>query len=143
MAGNHNSGAKTLLDDEMIREICRAKSQGLSNLACCDYVGINEMTLYNYIKKGEADEKEGKTEETSIYVKFLREFKKTISKGKAYHLNLIRKASENGNWQASAWYLERAYPNEYSKKVMITDNEGNNAIDKLAVALEGLCDDKK
>ena len=49
-------------------------------------------------------------------MEFLESVKKAEEKAKAYHLQQIRKASENGSWQASAWYLERKHPNEWGKQ---------------------------
>ena len=39
----------------------------------------------------------------------------------------IQNASNNGTWQASAWLLERKYPDKYGKKdtVNILDNQNN------------------
>ena len=45
--------------------------------------------------------------------------KKAEEKAKAYHLQQIRKASENGSWQASAWYLERKHPQEWGRRQQI------------------------
>ena len=143
MAGNENSGRKTLLTEELIKELCKAKESGLSNLACCDYVGIDEMTLYQFLRKGEAKELEGFTPENSIYVKFMKEFKKSISKFKAYHINLIQQASKKGSWQGSAWLLERAYPKEFGRNIIVKDETSNGVLDKLATALEGLCNDEE
>lgn len=140
MAGNENSGRKTLLDEEMCNELCKAKRNGLSNKACCDYVGIDETTLYDYLNKGKRDEENGLDEESSIYVKFSKQYKKTISELKAYHIGLIRNASEDGSWQASAWYLERCFPKEFGKNIIVKDETSNGVLDKLAEALEGLCE---
>lgn len=142
MAGNHNSGRKTILDDKLIKAICEAKESGLSNIACCDYVGIDELTLYQFIRKGEERERNGETEETSIYVKFIKEFKKSTAKFKAYHIGLIQQASKKGSWQGSAWLLERSFPKEFGRNVIIKDETGNGVLDKLASALEGLCEDE-
>lgn len=137
MAGNENSGRKTLLDDALINELCLSKKNGLSNKACCDYVGIDESTLYEYLNRGEQDMRKG---EDTIYSKFSKEYKKAISEMKAFHINLLRRASEAGSWQASAWILERCFPKEYGRNVIVKDETSNGALDKLAKALEGLCE---
>lgn len=138
MAGNSNSGRKTILNDKLIEDLCKAKKMGLSNRASCDYVNISEAVLYQFMEKGERDLQNG---EDTIYVKFIENFKRAVSEFKAYHMELIRKSSVKGNWQASAWLLERCYPKEYGRNVVITDETSNNVIDKLANALEGLCND--
>lgn len=142
MAGNENSGRYPLLDEEMIKELCKAKESGLSNIACCEYVGISEYTLYDYLKKAKRDEDNGMDEENSIYIKFAKEFKKSMSKFKVYHINLIKEASKKGNWQGSAWLLERCFPKEFGRNVIVKDETSNGVLDKLATALEGLCDDE-
>lgn len=137
---NPKTGRKTILNDKLIEDLCKAKQMGLSNKSACDYVNISEDTLYRFLKEGERDIENG---ENTKRAEFSERFKKAVSEFKAYHMELIRKSSVKGNWQASAWLLERAYPKEFGKNVVITDETSNNVIDKLANALEGLCDDKK
>lgn len=139
MAGNENSGRKLMLDETLIKEMCKAKKNGLSNRACCDYIGIDESTLYDWLNKGDRDTKNG---EDSIYSNFSKRFKKAISEMKAFHIGLLRRASEAGSWQASAWILERCFPKEYGRNIIVKDETSNGVLDKLATALEGLCEDE-
>ena len=44
---------------------------------------------------------------------------KAILSNKSDHLQSIKTASLDGVWQASAWYLERAYPDEFGKRDIV------------------------
>lgn len=139
MSEENKVGRKILLDDKLIAELCKAKKSGLTNKACCDFVGIDESTLYDYLNKGDKDIRAG---EETIYSEFSKQYKKAISEMKLYHINLLRKASEVGSWQASAWLLERCFPKEFGRNIIVKDETSNGVLDKLASALEGLCEDE-
>lgn len=42
-----------------------------------------------------------------------------LAENKAKHLANIDAAGNSGYWQASAWYLERKFPNEFGKKDIV------------------------
>jgi hypothetical protein len=41
---------------------------------------------------------------------------KCIAQNEVNHLDVIETAGKAGYWQASAWYLERKFPNKYGKR---------------------------
>ncbi len=116
-------GAKLKLTPELQNELCKWKRVGFSNKAVCDAAGIVENTLYDYIKRGEADIQAGKT---TIFSEFLRAYKKAEAVHKTLRLQQIQKAADEGEWQAAAWELERCYPNEYGKRIAaeVTGKDG-------------------
>ena len=122
---------KSKLTDEFIDEFCKALSLGLSVKAACDYVGISEPAYYSYVNKADEDIKNGV--KNSKYIKLMKRVKKAKSACKAYHMNKIREASENGNWQASAWTLERCFPDEFGKSIK-NDIPENGVITDLLTA---------
>lgn len=74
----------------------------------CSMAGIHRDTYYAWLKKAE----EGVPE----YSGFSDTIKKARAEAEGAHIMNIRKAADNGVWQASAWYLERAYPTRWGKK---------------------------
>jgi hypothetical protein len=127
--------AKSKLTDEFVEDFCSAISLGLSIVGACDYCSISEVTYYAYIKKAEEEIANGV--KNSKYVKFFNRVKKAKASFKAFHMKKIREAAESGNWQASAWSLERCCPNEYGKYIQNEQKE-NGLIPELVGALTNL-----
>ena len=54
--------------------------------------------------------------------------KESVKKAKAafrlFHMKQIRDAAASGNWQASAWSLERCFPDEYGRFVKVEADNG-------------------
>lgn len=102
----------TKFNPETCHKIIQALEAGNYRKTAAALAGVSERTFYSWIKKAESHK-------TGKYVQFLQSVKKAEEKAKAYHLQQIRKASENGSWQASAWYLERKHPQEWGRRQQI------------------------
>lgn len=102
-------GRKTKLTDEIIQKICTVVAEGNYYKTAALSVGISEATFYNWKKRGE-EVKSGK------YLEFLELLKKAEAKSEAKYLGVIKDAANDGTWQASAWWLERRYPDRWGKK---------------------------
>lgn len=74
----------------------------------CSMAGIHRDTYYAWLKKAE----DGVPE----FSDFSDTIKKARAEAEGAHIMNIRKAADNGVWQASAWFLERAYPTRWGKK---------------------------
>lgn len=74
----------------------------------CSMAGIHRDTYYAWLKKAD----EGIQE----FSDFSDTIKKARAEAEGAHIMNIRKAADNGVWQASAWFLERAYPTRWGKK---------------------------
>lgn len=101
-------------DPEIRSDFLKAIKLGLSIEKACEYAGVNELTFYNYQNKAEEDEKAGKKD--TVYIKFIKEFKKARSACVIKHVLNISEASERGSWQASAWLLERRFSKDFAVK---------------------------
>ena len=95
------------------REIIRLVKAGLSTTDVAKAVGIHPSTLFNWLSWGE-DGIRGRDDDEE-YVKFAHEYRRAEAMRKAFHLQNITRAANDGQWQASAWYLERAYPHEFGR----------------------------
>lgn len=95
------------------REIIRLVKAGLSTTDAAKAVGIHPSTLFNWLSWGE-DGIRGRDDDGE-YVEFAQEYRRAEAMRKAFHLQNIARAASGGQWQASAWYLERAYPQEFGR----------------------------
>lgn len=95
------------LTEEMVGRMAALKADGLSNKDICRAVGINEATLYRWLK-----EPRGR-----LHRALSDELKKAEAAYKQELLSTIRAAAreKTGYWTAAAWLLERKYPEEYGK----------------------------
>lgn len=102
----------TALSDQVRDRLVEAFTLGqISITSACAYAGIGERTYYTWMQKG----REGKDG--------YKQFRQTIEKARAdavmVNLAVIRKAAQQGHWQAAAWWLERVLPQEYGRKTTV------------------------
>jgi len=74
--------------------------------------GISKVTLYNWIKRGRRAREQGRW---NIYRDFLNAIEQAFAKSEAHDVFIITQAAET-QWQASAWRLERKFPDRWGKK---------------------------
>lgn len=98
------------LTDELADEAIRLVRNGATNADVIAYIGVVESTFYNWLKNPK----------TEAQIKLSEGLKKAETERKLWHLQRIHKAAEEGDWKASAWYLERRYPNEYARTQRLT-----------------------
>jgi len=116
MGGNENSGRKPKIavDEDLIDDICSVIKAGNYIKTACEYAGIDESTFYRYMKLGEQDVKD---EKDSVYSEFYKSVKKARSTAEVRNVAVINKASKE-SWQASAWWLERSFPDRWGRKAI-------------------------
>jgi hypothetical protein len=108
--GRNRGGRPTKLNELIIKDLEVLARIGLSEKAMAQSVGIDPVTLDNWMKKDEG---------------FFNRIKRARNRGKAVLLNSIYGHGQK-NWTALAWLLERQYPLEYGvrQKVELTGKEG-------------------
>ena len=117
--------AKAKLKANMIDEAVKLISNGATNKDVCAYLGIHEATFYRWLQRPVTDNQR----------KLCESLKKADVQRKLWHIQQIQKAAENGSWQASAWYLERKYPQEWAKAERITDDPNAPEIENVKKVL--------
>lgn len=100
---------KPKLTEELAKEAIGLVSTGASNQDVINYLGVAESTFYAWLRDPQNEA------QTAL----AQGMKKAETKRKLWHLQRINKAAE-GDWKASAWYLERRYPSEYARTQRIT-----------------------
>lgn len=93
---------KSKLTKELSEEFLKAYSIGLTIEKCCQYVGIDEKTYYNWAKRS-SDPR---------YFQFFQSIKKVESQVQIILLNDLRNSAD---WRAKAWVLERRFCKEWGK----------------------------
>lgn len=84
--------------------------------------GISKGTALKWLKLGSrAIRKQDATgqppaPEVLTYVTFADLVVKALSESQANYLEIVKKAAENGQWQAAAWLLERRHPKHWGRK---------------------------
>jgi len=132
------SGRKTILNNELIKQISDLVIKGHTDSDLSDILGFNNTCIYTWLRKGEAGTAR------SIYTKFYKEYKKAKATLYNLHIKNIDKAAFFGHeweetkttyrnvkgkktlieevvtrkkstpsWQASAWRLQRLLPSLY------------------------------
>lgn len=102
----------TKFNPETCHKIIQALEAGNYRKTAAALADVSETQFYHWMQRGE-------TAKSGKYAEFAESVKKAEEKAKAYHLQQIRKASENGSWQASAWYLERKHYKEWGRKQQV------------------------
>jgi transposase len=114
------TGRPTKLTPEIHRAIVTALEAGNYQDDSAAYAGVSTSALYNWLARGrtereriEAGEKPRKAE--TVFVDFLDAVESARAKAAVRHVANIAKAANEGVWQASAWYLERSYPQKWGR----------------------------
>jgi len=98
------------------KEILAILAVGSTRNTAADYVGVGRSTLSETIARD---------------AEFAEQIKKAEATGKLRHEKKIASASA---WQASAWHLERKYPEEYGRRT----EAAHTSQDDLAAAFSKL-----
>ena len=117
-------GAKGKLTKELIEKAADIIARGNYYKVAIDILGIDKGTWYEWMRQGEIDANKGVN---SLKAEFFNSIKKAEATAIDRNLSIIQKAAMEGNWQASAWYLERKYPEQWGKRDNVnltTDKDG-------------------
>lgn len=101
-------GRPTKLTQEVHDKIVTAIRAGNYIETAAAYGGIAKQTLYDWLKRGEADP-------GSAYGKFLDAVERAKADAEVRDLYLIDQAAQDGSWQAAAWKLERKFPQKWGR----------------------------
>src|SRR6266550_3727789 len=75
------------------------------------FAGVSKVTLFNWMKRGNA-------QQTGKYREFLTSIEKALAEAEMRDVLTISRASEK-NWQAAAWRLERKFPGRWGRKLEV------------------------
>ena len=119
-------GRPSGISPEITEEVCKYLRQGNYIETAAAMVDISKPTLYDWLKKGNREEK-------GIYRDFLNAVKKAQTQAEVSDVLTIAKASQH-QWQAAAWRLERKFPGKWGRNLRVEMDEldKNDTINNLA-----------
>jgi transposase len=110
MSNKKGNGAPTKFNAERAERLIQAVRGGNYLETAARYAGISYHTLRRWLLK--ADEPDAPPE----YVAFKEAILKARADAEVAALAKIQKAASEGAWQASAWYLERSWPERWGRR---------------------------
>jgi len=110
-----------LITKEIIEEICNYIAAGHSYAKSAKLAGIAESTFFRWRTMGQLEGAE------DIYTIFYIETQDASDFSESEALQLIRSSAIlERNWRAAAWFLERRFPDKYSKRPNQPPQDDNN-----------------
>jgi len=87
---------------------------GAYDTTVCTALGVSQSAWYGWLKEGEAQLEAG--DRRSLKVEFIEAVKRARTRAKLRALSTWNKAIDDGDWRASAEFLARRYPDEWSPR---------------------------
>jgi hypothetical protein len=144
------SGGK--LDEQMHEKIVRDLRRGSYQKVAAQKAGIGWSTFTAWISRGEMEEArvaEGfdPIESEQKYLLFKRDVDIARAAAEIEAVGEVRDAGKNGSWQASAWFLERSFPQRWARhrdieEIPENDDAANpdDALQKLLTKMDMLAE---
>lgn len=109
------------LDESVWQRLNQAISVGAYIEDACVFAGISSRQFRRWRELAEQG--------IEPYAERWEEINKSESQSIVRNLFNIQNASNNGTWQASAWLLERKYPEKYGRKETVNLESNNKQFD--------------
>lgn len=104
----------TIINNEIIQKIEEALKAGNYIITACQYAGISKDAYYDWIHKAQDPEAD------PIYKRFSDTVEKARASAEVRNVMNIQKSAQDGTWQASAWWLERSFPDRWGRRTTVT-----------------------
>lgn len=101
-------GRPTKLTPELQTQVVQAIAAGNYMETAAQYVGVNKVSLYAWLKRGNRQKK-------GPYREFLNAVKKALAQAEIRDVAIISTAAMT-QWQAAAWRLERKTPGKWGRR---------------------------
>ena len=115
-------GATVLLDDSKREELINLIVLGLPVNKAVAMVNIAESTFYNWMSRGMVERDRLATiidakpkPDERIYLDFLESLTRARAEAIAKKVAVVSSAASQGDWKASAWWLERQVPEDFGR----------------------------
>ena len=113
-----SGGRPSKLTPKVLEDIVKWLKLGYYQEDAAVMAGISKSTFYGWLKKAEDGD--------DRFLEFSDAVKKARAEAEGAHIKNIRKAADNGTWQASAWFLERSFPKKWGKRSTLDIEAENN-----------------
>ncbi|MCK5018131.1 MAG: hypothetical protein KAS32_13825 [Candidatus Peribacteraceae bacterium] len=132
-------GRKLKLTAQCRNKIIKLVEDGNYAKTVCQAVGICEKTFYDYIKRGEAAEASGDTNDP--FLKFLKSIRQARAKAELGHVKNIVTNSEHDP-SLSKWWLERTASERWGKREFIKSDVTIKEVDLVKNWVNDLNEEK-
>lgn len=134
-------GRPTKLNDETQNAILKAIRKGAYVETAAAHAGIEKNTLYDWMKRGRRERQRINNGETpnpkeTPFAKFSTAIEKEFGEAELRDLDVITKAGQDGQWQASAWRLERKFPDRWGKRSRVELTGANGSHIQVGPAID-------
>ena len=121
MTRKETAGRSLLLTKEVITDFEKWVGLGMNNVDVATLLGFSESTVYLWLSNSKDPSKD------PLYAEFAMAMERGKAKFKATHIaNITKAAKQERHWQASAWLLERRFPDEYGRREKMDMNHSGN-----------------
>jgi len=102
---------ETLLNTKVIDEICQALKAGAFIECAVAHAGVPKKSYYDWMSKA------ARGKGSHLERLLSDSVKQALADGELMHVLNIAQAAKSGAWQASAWMLERKFPNRWGRRI--------------------------
>lgn len=150
----HAGGRPTLLNEDLIKKIVSFLSVGTYIETASAACGVPKQQLYAWMKDAaylmrlrheahERDEPFPLNDKERMLLKFSDAVEQAMAQAEIRDLTTITLAARAGQWQASAWRLERRFPKKYGRQYVIEAEKPEPQTDGMKhIDVSKLPDDK-
>lgn len=125
------AGRNSKLTEELESELARLISAGVYMRQACEFVGISEATVYNWMTRGSAEilrlENDSKLKplaKEAPYVAFFHRIKKSENASEIRAVMAWQSEIKEGDWRAAKEFLARRHPDRWSPRLELTGADG-------------------
>ena len=143
MSEVNKGGKPSTLTPEVQERIVKVIRKGNYFETAVAYAGVPRSTFYDWLRRGR-EERDRVSKDARLrvrqteekFVNFSIAVEQALAESEMDSLDIIVKASDN-NWQASAWRLERRFPDRWGRKVQQqVEHSGSVDITKRAEEID-------
>lgn len=108
------------MDKEKLDKLMLAIRSGTDLETSCQYAGLQVQDVYRDLERGKSEAESisngnDKKKSESAYLDLWEGLKTARADSIVRNIAAVQNAASGGAWQAAAWWLERAVPEQYSK----------------------------
>lgn len=111
-------GRRSRLTDRLIDQFAELLSEGISQRTAHEALGIPERTFYQWLSDGRAELEELPKKRWTLRGRLAEVVNQAVAIGEISLVQVIQGAT-SGDWKASAWLLERRWPERYARRSRI------------------------
>jgi len=123
------TGRRTKFTPEVRAKIIQAIESGNTREAASGFAGIDDGTLYTWLRKGRAAK-------SGQYREFLKAVTRAESRAEVGFVNVVAKAAKGGDWKASQYWLSVRKHRAWSERYLAAKAAEEAARSERAGAVE-------